>query len=690
MATIAKPLLLDETYREGNAALINILENITTATDKAAEAAASADVATQKADVATQKADVASTSATNAAQSYTNADAIAAQLTEYLATKETLTAPAVDKTLLIEGAAADSKVTGFKLGKQKRFEAQSISVVKGKIISSTYITEYDISDGEYIHYSVTEGETYKFCGYGINSDYCGMFYSQNGLNYILVATAEGAFEYEMTIPKNVTTVYINGKENVAPIRIYKQVYQSDDEYWEEYNKIRNDKLDKGYLDYLIQDVDIVSNYLTNSDTLEQQYYSGFATVILPVISGEKYKVTGYGANDSLCGLALYYDTTLVSKDIVTGVFTDYEVEIPNTVNKMLVNARPEGNYPLVIKKQMISSSSQDYWNDYELLKNRVAALESKDNNHIGISYVAEKTIKILMRGYSKNIDLGCLITPKTGNLLPDFESWSRNENNTNAVLVDFNNPEQILGSTSDFITPSIVYAVNNVNGDFADFTSNKLTGGWHTYGGTTDTTKTATARNISFRVYCDGVELVEGDSTRCNRIIVDIVNRLQGSNTEKEDGSGREIVEQHFKITFSDGFMCKIEGEVTALENVLYANYMGISTWLMPNKPTYFVGCRVKRGQQIPATEANRCGDKNCLGIMQVGDKDIYKMSINPNIDIGAMYANNGEYSASMSTGKAYMCLVSSGSPSSTDKMLALSEGDKIYWEGYFELTPKA
>lgn len=91
----------------------------TTASNKADIATAKADIATTKASeastsaaTATAKAEVASTSATNAAQSYANADGIATQLTEYLATKETLTAPAVDKTLLIEGAAADSKVVG--------------------------------------------------------------------------------------------------------------------------------------------------------------------------------------------------------------------------------------------------------------------------------------------------------------------------------------------------------------------------------------------------------------------------------------------------------------------------------------------------------------------------------------------------------------------------------------------------
>lgn len=82
------------------------------ASNKADVATAQANISTEKADIATAKAEAANTSAANAAQSYANADAIATQLTEYLNTKEELTAPAVDKTLLIEGAAADSKVVG--------------------------------------------------------------------------------------------------------------------------------------------------------------------------------------------------------------------------------------------------------------------------------------------------------------------------------------------------------------------------------------------------------------------------------------------------------------------------------------------------------------------------------------------------------------------------------------------------
>lgn len=57
----------------------------------------------------------AATSATNAANSASSASTTATQLMAYLADKEEITAPAVDPTLTISGAAADAKVTGDDL-----------------------------------------------------------------------------------------------------------------------------------------------------------------------------------------------------------------------------------------------------------------------------------------------------------------------------------------------------------------------------------------------------------------------------------------------------------------------------------------------------------------------------------------------------------------------------------------------
>lgn len=152
------------------------------ATTKASEASASADTATQKADIATAKAEAANASASNAAHSYANADAIATQLTEYLATKESLTAPAVDKTLLIEGAAADSKVVGeLKSDLNTHFIKEitsadnpsegAVNPESGTILQNdayNYVT-FNVFGAKTVRYNAAQAESKRgFCFYKID------------------------------------------------------------------------------------------------------------------------------------------------------------------------------------------------------------------------------------------------------------------------------------------------------------------------------------------------------------------------------------------------------------------------------------------------------------------------------------------------------------------------------------------
>ena len=95
------------------------------------------DVVTKHSDVMT-KAEQVTTDADNAKKSADTADGIATQLTEYLKTKENLTAPAVDKSLLIEGAAADSKAVGERVNKN----AENIDMLTD---ITTLINLFDVS-----------------------------------------------------------------------------------------------------------------------------------------------------------------------------------------------------------------------------------------------------------------------------------------------------------------------------------------------------------------------------------------------------------------------------------------------------------------------------------------------------------------------------------------------------------------
>lgn len=359
------------------------------------------DVVTKHSDIVI-KAEQAATSAANAQQAYTNTDSVAIQLTEFLKTKETLTAPAVDKTLLIEGAAADSKTVGGGLGK----------------IQDNYLTF-----GEYV-------------------------------------TLEG-------------------------IRTNDSIY--------------------------------------NSAKNQTENLSGFYTLSFVVNEGDDLLITGWNSGVRYSP-TLFKDNTVVEVISAAESYQDFKVTIPSGVNKLIINGR-NANTEASAKKLAINSVSQKFKNDYEEREQRLTNLEALKYPIRVIN--TNGNINVVMRNYTSDENLECLFRRKTGNNLPDFAGWIRSDASSGAVTAN------ILSSTSDFLSPSIVFAVNNIDGDFPTFSTRNLTGGWHTYGGRMDTNASATARNIAYRVYCDDIEVSDGETVNGQRVTINIINRLQGSNTEK-------------------------------------------------------------------------------------------------------------------------------------------------------------
>lgn len=445
-------------------------------------------------------------------------------------------------------------------------------------------------------------------------------------------------------------------------------------------RVDNKMATKLDVEYSTQEITTTKNKLTTISTLAQATYSGFETIIYPVREGEKYKVT---ATNVLGSFGFWSDTAIIGEPY-NRALNDEVVVVPTGATRMVVNGRPGGgfNAPIVIKKFSPAGDSVPFWQDFNAIKNQV-----KDNSHLGV-HKNGNSVGIFMKGYAHNIDLKCSIKPKTGNSLPDIQGWFRCQNLGIEVLNDdVITGEAIINSGTDFLSPSAFSVVNNADGDFPNDRT-KLTGGWHTYGGTSDAAKSATARNVSLKVFCDGKELVNGEKARGRIVVVDIVNRLQACNTTKADGGGREALEQHFRLTFADGFKCKVEGEITPLEDIRYATYYGVSMVCMREKPLFWVGCRANRQAQIPANAANRCGDKYCTGIKQIGDKDTILMGYNPNIDLGSLYANQWKHSCILGSGKAYMVLISANNSDDESKMLSLKANDRIFWEGYYDFYP--
>jgi hypothetical protein len=146
---------------------------------------------------------------------------------------------------------------------------------------------------------------------------------------------------------------------------------------------------------------------------------------------------------------------------------------------------------------------------------------------------------------------------------------------TPSLYVDgnFTNSTNVLTAGTDFIGPMIVAAQTNITGD--NTASNYFTGGWHSYNNTSSG-GTATARQISTDFYVNGAHVSSFDGFADELRIVSVAN-LQGYNTTKSDGSGREIIQQTVTWIFKQGY-CEVLVKLNPLEAVTIQTYYGIQT----------------------------------------------------------------------------------------------------------------
>ena len=167
---------------------------------------------------------------------------------------------------------------------------------------------------------------------------------------------------------------------------------------------------------------------------------------------------------------------------------------------------------------------------------------------------------------------------------------TNNENNNNIVFKNFggNNLFMIysykIGSnnitTYTDMTPApyIVKAVNNADGDK---TSPIYTGGNHQWNNQ-GSGSTATARQIGVAIYCDDRLITGNTNTNCNNVKIIETNRIQGWNTCKEDGTGREILEEKIVFNF-DGTKLHVVNTIHPLEDIVINRYYGIQIALFSN-----------------------------------------------------------------------------------------------------------
>lgn len=407
-----------------------------------------------------------------------------------------------------------------------------------------------------------------------------------------------------------------------------------------------------------------------------------------VSPGEKYHIKGYSFNSDYCGIYVHSTSpNTTTKIVIAAGDFDIDLTIPEGKTICSVNGKISGIGALSIEKWVEThQTSEEFYQEFDALSSEVK--DAFRPHKYGIEILNNK-VNVFIKGYNATHDAFYSFIPKSGNGLWDFYGVGKAVNADKDVRITSPVPADItwlsVGDT-DYLSPSVVYAKTNADGDFPDTSTQKLTGGWHMYNNAASGNYTPTARNVSFKVFCDGVQ-VRNSGVRGNDVRIEIVNRLQGSNTEKADGTGREIVEQKFIITF-DGFKAIVKGETIALEDVYYHTYYGMSAYYsVSQNSVFFLGSRTDRGGHSPISSLVRSTDKYGYGIRQLSGTDVFDTVINTSVDIGSFYANRASWSIQISSRKAYPFLIYAASTDFAN-MLTLNAGEQFTWEGYYDMHP--
>lgn len=225
----------------------------------------------------------------------------------------------------------------------------------------------------------------------------------------------------------------------------------------------------------------------------------------------------------------------------------------------------------------------------------------------------------------------------------------------NEQISFYGDPCQYLaGHDTDYIVAMRLCATHNVNGDFD--TSDKFTGGFHGYNSETSGNFSPTMYEISKKVYADGVELLPNTSVYADSVKVIVENLIQGSNTEKIDGTGRYIMKQVIILTCS-GEDYNIDINLIPLEDVLLYQVNGLCFY-NDFDMIQFLGSEKDNNAYNKAQVVR--ADKNVYAIRQFNSKYYFDVFMDLKYGLGTCNFNDDSYNASSeSANKSYFNLIS-------------------------------
>jgi hypothetical protein len=157
---------------------------------------------------------------------------------------------------------------------------------------------------------------------------------------------------------------------------------------------------------------------------------------------------------------------------------------------------------------------------------------------------------------------------------------------------------------------------------------------------------------VSLRFFVDGQEVISKRGY-ANKIEVRWTNNVQGRNTKKADGSGREILQERHRLIF-DGIEWSETIELEPLEQINIDIWYGLQFVRSSVYPNYrYIGAS---DRSLHISDGSEC-EGDVEGITAYGDKHKVEMTIDTSVDLGKR-ALSGSIGALSSNGKAYMYII--------------------------------
>ena len=465
--------------------------------------------------------------------------------------------------------------------------------------------------------------------------------------------------------------------------------------------VLNERLNTMYQKYIINNI-IVNSVLNNTDGwstygCDISADNGIMTIVgseiyaqarnsnLNVNYNDKLYVrcgvnSGSNANVKIEIVEQYTSEEYLSLNCSSEVGIKYYSGIANITKTDIVYAMfrvinyENSNIPISVTKPLVVNLTKVFGKG---LEPTLEEFEKKvDNLYFEKAYIDDIRISQLMQ---KVDNTKSVITKTIGN--ETQISWIDGNNNMKLVFkpCGVNNLPQIkdlykngikmLDGNTDFISPFIIAGDSQFAGDKIE--SFEFTGGYHGYNG--DGTGTPTARNMFYKV--------EGDNNKCKIIVV---NNIQGFNTKKADGSGKEILQEEIIYTISP---CKINVDVklTALEWCRISTYMGLQAQNTPWDTKILICDDDTHKQWISLAYQNINGgnktQSSCNKLILNKGNDYLEMIIDNSYGLGKLkyVSDTSPLMWCADYNKTYFNLVK-------DKDLTLNKNDVAYWSGKYKI----